>query len=393
MDVKNQLSRWSPKKLLFSVGILLSAGTLFLASTMPNSAATPAVKRVVIDAGHGGKDPGNLGTGRYKITEKTIALNVALQVGKYIEEAFPDVEVLYTRDDDTFVPLHERTKYANSNGADIFISIHCDAFTRESAKGCGSYVMGPAKTDANLRMAQKENAAILLEEDRKDNYGDVDPNSPEGLIELSLRQNTHIHQSLRFAKHVQDQMRTRVGRTDRGVKQAPFWVISFTTMPSVLVELGFLTNKEEEDFLISEEGQTYTASAIYRAFKKYKVDLEAIEAALGEQPDENTDEPKTETSATEPAVKAEVTFKIQLSSSSTPMEVTPEAFNGLENVEMIQDKDLYKYLYGAASTYNSAKELQKDVRKTGYKGAFVVAFDKNGERIPLDKAIELTGKP
>ncbi|MGB6037380.1 MAG: N-acetylmuramoyl-L-alanine amidase, partial [Cryomorphaceae bacterium] len=188
-------------------------------------------------------------------------------------------------------------------------------------------------------------------------------------------------------------MRTRVGRTDRGVKQAPFWVISFTTMPSVLVELGFLTNKEEEDFLNSEEGQTYTASAIYRAFKKYKVDLEAIEAALGEEPEENTVETIIETPTTEPDVIAEVTFKVQLSSSSAPIEVTPEAFNGLENVEMIQDKELYKYLYGAASTYNSAKELQKDVRKTGYKGAFIVAFDKNGERMPLNEAIELTGKP
>jgi len=393
MDVKNQLSRWSPKKLLFLAGIVLSAGTIFLASTMPKWASTPAVTRVVIDAGHGGKDPGNLGTGRYKITEKTIALNVAMQVGEYIKEAFPDVEVLYTRDDDTFVPLHERTKFANSSGADIFISIHCDAFTRESAKGCGSYVMGPAKTDANLRMAQKENAAILLEEDRKSNYGDLDPNSPEGLIELSLRQNTHIHQSLRFAKHVQDQMRTRVGRTDRGVKQAPFWVISFTTMPSVLVELGFLTNKEEEDFLNSEEGQTYTASAIYRAFKKYKVDLEAIEAAIGEEPKETAPKSIDEKPVTAATEMAEVTFKVQLSSSSTPIEITHEAFNGLQNVEMHRDRELYKYLYGAASTYISAKELQKDVRKTGYKGAFIVAFDKKGERMPLDKAIELTGKP
>jgi N-acetylmuramoyl-L-alanine amidase len=393
MDVKNQLSRWSSKKLLLLAGFLLSAGTIFLASSMPNSAATPAVKRVIIDAGHGGKDPGNLGTGRYKITEKTIALNVSMLLGQYIEEAFPDVEVLYTRDDDTFVPLHERTKFANSAGADIFISIHCDAFTRESAKGCGTYVMGPAKTDANLRMAQKENAAILLEEDRKDNYGDVDPNSPEGLIELSLRQNTHIHQSLRFAKHVQDQMRTRVGRTDRGVKQAPFWVISFTTMPSVLVELGFLTNKEEEDFLNSDEGQTYTASAIYRAFKKYKIDLEAIEAAIGKQPEETAPKTIDEKPVSAISEMTEVTFKVQLSSSSTPIEITDEAFNGLTNVEMHRDKDLYKYLYGAASTYNSAKELQKDVRKTGYKGAFIVAFDNNGERMPLDKAIELTGKP
>ncbi|HKK37909.1 MAG TPA: N-acetylmuramoyl-L-alanine amidase [Cryomorphaceae bacterium] len=393
MDVKNQLSRWSPKKLVILAGFVLSAGTLFLASTMPNSAATPAVKRVVIDAGHGGKDPGNLGTGRYKITEKTIALNVSLLVGKYIEDAFPDVEVLYTRDDDTFVPLHERTKFANTNGADVFISIHCDAFTRESAKGCGSYVMGPAKTEANLRMAQKENSAILLEENREDNYGDFDPNSPEGLIELSLRQNTHIHQSLRFAKHVQDQMRTRVGRTDRGVKQAPFWVISFTTMPSILVELGFLTNKEEEDFLMSDDGQTYVASAIYRAFKKYKTDLEIIEATIGEQPEEPEVKTVIKDPAEQPSEPATVLFKVQLLSSSSPIEISEEAFNGLENVEMHRDKELYKYLYGAASTYNSAKELQKDVRKTGYKGAFIVAFNEKGERMPLDKAIELTGKP
>lgn len=395
MDVKNQLSRRLPKKLLFLSGILLSVGTLFLASTMPKTNITPAVTRVVIDAGHGGKDPGNLGTGRYKITEKTIALNVSLQVGEYIKEAFPDVEVLYTRDDDTFVPLHERTKFANSNGADIFISIHCDAFTRESAKGCGSYVMGPAKTEANLRMAQKENAAILLEEDRQDNYGDLDPNSPEGLIELSLRQNTHIHQSLRFAKHVQDQMRTRVGRTDRGVKQAPFWVISFTTMPSVLVELGFLTNKEEEDFLIGEQGQTYVASAIYRAFKKYKTDLETIEAATNE-PTEKQEEVTEVESIPEGDMDAPVAdgiaFKVQLLSSSAPIEITDEAFKGLKNVEMRRDKDLYKYLYGSAASYISAKELQKTVRKTGYKGAFIVAFDSSGVRMPLDKAIELTGK-
>ncbi|MCH2214094.1 MAG: N-acetylmuramoyl-L-alanine amidase [Flavobacteriales bacterium] len=392
MDVKNQLSRWNPKKLIALGGILFTAGTLLLASTMPKAASNSAIKKVVIDAGHGGKDPGNLGTGRYKVTEKTIALNVALQVGKYIEEAFPEVEVLYTRDDDTFVPLHERTRYANTNGADIFISVHCDAFTRESARGCGSYVMGAAKTDANLRMAQRENSAILLEDDQKENYGDFDPNSPEGLIELSLRQNTHIHQSLRFAKHVQDQMRTRVGRKDRGVKQAPFWVISFTTMPSVLVELGFLTNREEEDFLISEDGQVYIASAIYRAFKKYKIDLEKIEAAVENETTTTTESVDVEGEKPK-KISPEVTFKVQLLSSSTPKEISSSQFNGLEGVEMYQDKELYKYLYGAASSYNSAKELQKEVRKTGYKGAFIVAFNKEGKRMPLDKAIELSGKP
>jgi len=388
MDAKNQINLRHTKKLIFSIGLIISLGTLLLTSSVPNSKPESTIKRVVIDAGHGGKDPGNLGTGRYKVTEKTIALNVALQVGNYIKEAYPEVEVLYTRDDDTFVPLHERTKYANAEGADLFISIHCDAFTRESAKGCGSYVMGPAKTEANLRMARKENAAILLEDNQEDNYGDYDPNSPEGLIQLSLRQNTHIHQSLRFAKHVQDQMRTRVSRVDRGVRQAPFWVISFTTMPSVLIELGFLTNREEEDFLNSDEGQVYMASAIYRAFKKYKTDLETIEAALGDEQESIEEEPKTEEEQPLPE-EAEVIFKVQLLSSSNRIEDTKAAFADLKDVEEYRDNDLYKYLYGAADSYESAKDLQKNVRKTGFKGAFIVAFDREGNRIPLKEALKI----
>lgn len=352
--------------------------------------------RVVIDAGHGGKDPGNLGTGRYKVTEKTIALNVSLLVGDYIRRAFPEVEVLYTRDDDTFVPLHERTKFANSKDADLFISIHCDAFTRESAIGCGSYVMGPAKTEANLRMARKENAAILLEDNRSEHYGEFDPNSPEGLIELSLRQNAHIHQSLRFAQHVQDQMRERVGRTDRGVKQAPFWVISFTTMPSVLVELGFLTNKEEEDFLNSKQGQDYMASAIYRAFKQYKSDIETVENALKSNADDKPSTPTSpidtpETSAPE-VESGKPVFKVQLLSSSNPVEIKPENFMGLENVQLYRDNGSYKYLYGSARGYEEAKNLQKHVRNVGYKGAFIVAFDAAGLRMALEKAIEETKK-
>lgn len=388
MDAKRQIISGASGKLIYSLGIIFSLGTLLLTSSVPKSKPESAIRRVVIDAGHGGKDPGNLGTGRYEVTEKTIALNVAMKVGEYIKEAYPEVEVLYTRDDDEFVPLHERTKFANSNRADLFISIHCDAFTRESAKGCGSYVMGPAKTEANLRMAQKENSAILLEENLEDNYGDFDPNSPEGLIQLSLQQNTHIHQSLRFAKHVQDQMRTRVSRVDRGVRQAPFWVISFTTMPSVLIELGFLTNKEEEDFLNSDQGQVYMASAIYRAFKKYKTDLETIEAALGEEAEKPNESAKNETVGEENA-PTEVIFKVQLLSSSSPIDNEEEAFSGLKDVEEYRDNDLYKYLYGRAETYESAKNLQKQVRKSGFKGAFVVAFDKNGDRIPLKEALEI----
>ena len=373
-------------KLIGGLAAGLLACAVLLASSMPKKKDSDAVTRVVIDAGHGGKDPGNLGTGRYKVTEKTIALNVALKVGNYIKEAYPDVEVMYTRSDDTFIPLHERTKFANSKGADIFISIHCDAFTREAARGAGSFVMGPAKTEANLRAAQKENAAILLEKDREENYEGFDPNSPEGLIELSLRQNAHIHQSLKFAKQVQDQMRTRVGREDRGVKQAPFWVISFTTMPSVLIELGFLTNKEDEDFLNSTTGQDYVASAVYRAFKDYKTEMDVINSAILEI--NPVIVPALEKPATPSGSTKGIVFKVQLASSSNPVSLKPENFNGLNGVTEYRDGKLYKYLWGQASDYEEAKNLQKNVRKTGYKGAFIVAFDGENKRMALDEALK-----
>jgi len=389
MDVKIQIFKWSIKRPQVFIALILFSGIILIASSVSKKTSKGVITRVVIDAGHGGKDPGNLGTGRYKVTEKTIALNVSLKVGAYIKEAFPDVEVYYTRDDDTFIPLHERTKFANTKEADLFISIHCDAFTRESAKGTGTYVMGAAKTEANLRMAQKENKAMLLEDNQDENYGGFDPNSPEGLIELSLRQNAHIHQSLKFAKEVQDQMRERVGRIDRGVRQAPYWVISFTTMPSVLVELGFLTNKEEEDFLMSSQGQDYTASAIYRAFKSYKTNMEILnEAKIAEA--ENTEANEANASDSETKSPKGVIFKVQLLSSSVKVELKPGNFKGLENVTEYTDNGMYKYLYGAASTYEGAKNLQKGARQSGYKGAFVVAFDENNNRIALEKALKLT---
>lgn len=389
MDVKIQIFKWSKKRPQILIALVLILGIFLIASSVPEKTNKSVVTRVVIDAGHGGKDPGNLGTGRYKITEKTIALNVSLKVGNYIKQAYPDVEVYYTRDNDAFLPLHERTKFANTKDADLFISIHCDAFTSESAKGTGTFVMGAAKTEANLRMAQKENKAMLLEDNLDENYGGFDPNSPEGLIELSLRQNAHIHQSLLFAKEVQDQMRERVGRIDRGVRQAPYWVISFTTMPSVLVELGFLTNKEEEDFLNSAQGQDYAASAIYRAFKSYKTKVDQSNKDESEnvkvEPPKPSGTPNSETNAAKGVI-----FKVQLLSSSSKVELKPENFNGLENVIEFQDNGMYKYLYGAASTYDGAKNLQKGARQNGFKGAFVVAFDENNNRIALEKALKLT---
>ncbi|NNC83399.1 MAG: N-acetylmuramoyl-L-alanine amidase, partial [Flavobacteriales bacterium] len=307
-------------------------------------------------------------------------------------------KVYYTRTGDTYPELHERTKMANRMEVDLFVSIHCDAFTKESAYGCGSYVMGPAKTEANLRMAQKENAAMLNEVDYEKNYGGFDPYSPESYIELSLRQNAFQTQSLSFSEKVQRQFRERVGRKDRGVKQAPYWVISFTTMPSVLVELGFLTNKKEEDFLRSTQGQEYMASAIYRAFKEYKAEIEGVEYRPGPSPVIEQDTEETVEESTEAEDRAEVKtgkdgiyFTVQIASASAPVQLIPENFKGLEGVTEHESGGLYKYTYGHAVKYKRAKDLVKEVEEHGYKGTFIIAM-KDGERMDLGEAILTVGK-
>ena len=266
---------WDLMRYTIALAMLLWSGQSH-AQTAGRTGADPhRIRTIVLDAGHGGKDPGNLGTGRFKTTEKHISLNVAKLVGKYINEAYPDVKVVYTREDDRFVELMERTRIANRAKADAFISIHCNANDNKDPHGCETYVMGLHKTEANMKVAQKENAAILLEEDHELKYGGYDPKRPESQIELGLLQNTHLDQSLLLSSLIQKQFRERVGRVDRGVKQAGFLVISYTTMPSVLIELGFLTNANEEDFLQTDLGQDYMASAIYRGFKEYKTIVES----------------------------------------------------------------------------------------------------------------------
>lgn len=344
------------------------------------------VDTIMLDAGHGGKDPGNLGTGRYSSTEKDVVLEVTNLVGSYIEEYLPDVEVSYTRTGDSYPELHERTKMANRLGVDLFVSIHCDAFSKESAHGCGSYVMGQAKTDANLRMAQKENAAMLKEKDYEKNYGGFDPYSPESYIELSLRQNAFMDQSLMFSKNVQDQFRERVQRTDRGVRQAPYWVISFTTMPSVLIELGFLTNEEEEDFLQSKRGRELMASAIFRAFRDYKSSIEGKDYSQGPS-DIIVEEARPE----EERNDSEMYFTIQVGSASSAISTEAANFKGLEGVKQVKVAGLYKYVYGTAGRYNDTKRLLKEVKAAGIEGAFVIAL-KGEERIDLNEAIQTLGK-
>ncbi|WP_460538742.1 N-acetylmuramoyl-L-alanine amidase family protein [Echinicola sediminis] len=230
------------------------------------------LRRVVIDAGHGGKDPGT--SGRIS-KEKDVALSIALQVGEYIEKNIPDLEVIYTRKSDVFIELKERANIANRNKADLFVSIHCNAVRGSSAYGTETYVMGANHFDRNFDVVKRENAVILMEEGYKENYEGFDPNSPESYMMFNLMQKAYFANSLSLAQKVENDFKTRLNRHSRGVKQLPLYVLWTTSMPSILIETGFLSNSNEEKYLNSKNGQAYLASAIYRSIKAYKEEVEA----------------------------------------------------------------------------------------------------------------------
>lgn len=232
------------------------------------------IKKVVLDAGHGGHDPGTVGK-KYK--EKDIALSIALKVGGYIKQYMQGVDVIYTRKDDTYVPLDQRADIANKNKADLFISIHVNSMPKNNTTyGTETWVMGLHKSESNLEVAKRENSVILLDEDHAERYEGFDPNSPESYILFSLTQDAYQQSSLKMAGKVENQFKNRVGRNSRGVKQAGFVVLYKTAMPAVLVETGFISNRDEEEYLGSEKGQDLIASGIYRAFKEYKFEVESI---------------------------------------------------------------------------------------------------------------------
>lgn len=355
------------------------------------------VKTVVIDAGHGGHDGGCQGSFS---NEKTVALSIALKLGKYIEENFPDVEVVYTRKTDVFIPLFERAKIANKAKADLFICVHANANDNKAAFGTETFVLGLHKSEANLKVAQRENSSIFLEDDYKTTYEDFDPNSPESYITMTLMQSAYLEQSLLFASKVQTQFTERVGRKNRGVKQAGYLVLHQTSMPSVLIETGFLTNQEEEKFLNSDIGQDYMASAIYRAFKEYKNELEVKNDQPKEEKKQEVVEQKEVESKEEPKknkkdkkredeIKEEgVVFKVQIATSSVKKELVPENFNGVENVGLYEAGGLYRYTVGQEKNMGDANTLQLQLKEKGFTDAFIVAF-KNGVRIPISEAIKL----
>ena len=275
---------------------------IFLIAIHPVYSSYPplkGVKTIVIDAGHGGKDPGCSGASH---KEKEVTLAVALKLGKLITEKLKDVKVIYTRKTDVFVELEERAQIANRNNADLFISIHCNAAAYTEIKvvngkqrkrdvinkrpyGSETYVMGIKNEAGKTSVMKRENAAILLEDNYKVTYSGFDPNSDESYILFSMFAETFVEQSVKFASEIQHEYKTRVGRVDKGVKRQSLWVLWRTKMPSVLTEIGYLTNPEEEKFLGSEKGQNHLAAGLFRAFRKYKSDLEGTELKFDDEVD------------------------------------------------------------------------------------------------------------
>ena len=372
---------------LLNLQRIIGAFLLIMIVVFPSQAqnANNGIKKIVIDPGHGGKDPGNLGTGRYKETEKHIALDISLLFGKYVKESFPEIEVIYTRKTNEEYPtLIQRTELANREKADLFISIHCDAFSNPNAYGTGVYVMGMSKLKANMDIAMKENSVIYLEDDYKQNYEGFDPNSPESYIVFSLTQNTYLGQSLQIAEEVEQQFATRANRKSRGVKQAPFYVISRANMPSILIETGFLTNPNEEDFLHSKKGKDYLASAIFRAFRSYKQSID--QATLQVDNKEFKKEEKKKVAKKKIVSKPSIIFKVQIGTYLKDMK------NSTKFIELSAEEKMvngtFKYSVGNTSSKEEADKLRIKMVKKGFNGAFVIAF-KDGIRINVKEALSL----
>lgn len=369
--------------------------------------------KVVLDAGHGSKDFGAINN---NFVEKNIALAVALKVGRLLDKQ-PNVDVVYTRSTDVFIELVERANIANRANADLFVSIHCNANPNSEAFGTETYVMGLTKVKSNLEVAKSENRVITLEADYKVKYAGYDPKSPESLIGITLIQEEHLDQSIAVASKIQDNFAQKLNRKSRGVKQAPFMVLHKTSMPSVLIEMGFLSNKTEGQYLNSEEGQNEIAKAIADAIMGYKkeyyggtsienkIDKEALKVEMPKEvastakkdsakapvtkvPEPKKPEVKTAETKTDSKTDSKgVVFKVQISASGTKLDLVPSNFKGLDNISMISEGKLYKYMYGETSDYEKAKELVQEAKSKGFTSSYLIAF-KDGKKISIQEALK-----
>ncbi|WP_300026546.1 N-acetylmuramoyl-L-alanine amidase [uncultured Maribacter sp.] len=419
---------------LFSISLVLTTALLLLSFKGPGEeiqSDDPFI--VVLDAGHGGHDPGNLGNG---YLEKKIALNIVLKVGEILSKN-KDIKVIYTRKDDTFIDLYVRGEVANKANADLFVSVHCDSHTSD-AHGAGTFVLGLHANKQNFEIAKKENSVIYLEDNYENRYADYDINSPESVIGLTIMQEEFLDQSVALASMIQENFSKKLKRTDRKVKQAGFIVLHQTFMPSVLVETGFLTNKDEGAYLNSTKGQNEMGDAIAKAILHYKEGVQPassnvaptvtkptvppVKEEVVEKVEEKKeaivepitevvskiDEPKEVVATLEketvdevvevPVVKVKeaiddkevansIVFKIQLMASSKNVPLNSSNFKGLSNLSQEPYKNLYRYMYGETRSYREAKMMQNQAQEKGYKTAYIVAY-KLGERIPIQNAID-----
>ena len=338
------------------------------------------LRTVVIDPGHGGKDPGTVAPGG-RIFEKQVALPVALKFGKLIENAYPDVKVLYTRKTDVFIPLASRADFANKNHADLFISIHANGHEKSAPSGSETYVMGKDDSESSKEVSKKENAVIVYEDDYKTTYQGFDPNDPESYIIFNLLENAHFEQSVQFAGIVQNVLGKNPIEVNRGVKQATILVLLRSSMPSILVELGFLSNSKDRAVLTSEDGQNRLATALFNAFKQYKTlfdrQLQPI-GSIRESPVPRQDTSvTTDTSITEsipvpqkPNIPSDV-YRVQIMAISRLLPSHAPEFKGYSDIRYTKEGTLYKYTTGSFSQKEEAQKFCNRIRKD-FPQAFVV---------------------
>lgn len=356
---------------------------------------------VVIDAGHGGHDPGAIGK---RGKEKNINLRVALKLGKLIQNNHADTKVVYTRNSDVFVPLHRRAEIANEAKADLFISIHTNSIASRSSKvsGTETYTLGLHRTQENLEVAQKENSVILIEDDYKTQYAGFNPSSSESYIIFEFLQDKNMAQSVNFAQLIQQQFRHKARRIDKGVHQAGFLVLRETSMPSVLIELGYITNPNEEAYLLSDNGSQTLANSIYQAFVNYKANKNTSSpgvvtdsAELQQESITVTEDvpaqifPAAEEMPIQPSRKqpsSQPVFKIQILTSDKVLPPTSRQFKGLAPVDRYKEKGIYKYTYGESNDYNKILRLKRSKVDAKFKDAFIIAF-KDGEKMNINQAI------
>lgn len=359
---------------------------------------------VVLDAGHGGHDPGAIGR---RGKEKNINLSVALKLGRLIEDNCPDTKVVYTRKKDVFLPLHKRAEIANNAKANLFISIHTNAIAARNShiRGTETYTLGLHKTQENLEVAKKENAVILIEDDYKQRYAGFNPNSSESYIIFEFMQDKNMAQSVDFATLIQRHFK-RCNRVDKGVHQAGFLVLRETSMPSVLIELGYISNPSEETYLLSDNGSSNLANAIYNAFLNYKSKngygniniseniVDETNIVINETNDNriedienvecnNNDNNESLITATQ---NESPIFKIQIMTSDKKLSSRSKLFKGLFPVDCYKEKGLYKYTYAEDTNYNNVLRIKRTKVDRKFKDAFIIAF-KNGEKMDINQAI------